>query len=91
MDIQNATQNLLDATMAFYGDCLTTYPELLNDPQLNAIEAAMKRPVPPDADDNPAYRLVVYLSEYKGCSSLLSYEQVYEAFEALTAVARSER
>lgn len=88
MNVQAATQNLLDATMAFYGDCLTTYPELLTDPQMNAIEAAMKRPVPLDADDNPAYRLVVYLSEYKECSYLLSYEPVYEAFEALTAVAR---
>lgn len=88
MNIQTAIQNLHDTTMAFYGDCLRKYPELLAHPILNGIEADMKRPVPPDmkAEENPVYRMLVFLSEYEDCIELPSYDAVYNAFETLTAL-----
>lgn len=71
---------MLDTVMRFYGDCLRTYPELLYDAGLNRIEAAMRGPVPDDPADNPAYRLLVFLSKYKDCAELPSYAAVYAAF-----------
>lgn len=88
MTIQEATSALLEATMAFYGDCLRAYPELLSHPILNGIEADTKRPISPDMEleQNPVYRMLVFLSEYEDCIELPSYAAVYEAFEALTAL-----
>lgn len=72
---------LLSALMTFYGDCLTTYPELLTDPALAAIERAMREPSDLDGapEDNPAFRLMFFLSEYREASALPSYAPLYEA------------
>ena len=82
------TTDLLLALMRFYGDCLMAYPELLESAELTAIEAAMREPVNPeqDAADNPAFRLMFFLSEYKDADLLPSYPALYDAHEALLAV-----
>lgn len=84
-----STQQLHDALMIFYGECLHAYPALLNNPELRAIEADMKQPVPEgqDATENPAYRLLLFLSEYQDSVDLPSYQAVYDAYEALLSEA----
>ena len=71
--------------MAFYGDALRAYPELLTHPLLNSIEADMRGPCDDDQppEENPAYRLLIFLGEYRDCIELPSYEAVYAAYEAL--------
>ena len=80
---------LHDALMTFYGEALMHYPELMGDAELAAIEAALRGPSKPeqDADNNPAWRLMVFLSEYRDAAELSSYAALYEAHEALLAAA----
>lgn len=79
------TTRLQETVWRFLTDSLYRYPELLADTLFNAICEDMKRP-PADEqplETNPAYRLLVFLSEYRDCAELPSYEAVYNAYEAL--------
>jgi hypothetical protein len=83
--MQALTARLQETVWRFLTDSLYRYPELLLDTLFNAIGDDMKRPPvdeqPPETD--PAYRLIVFLSEYRDCAELPSYEAVYNAYEAL--------
>lgn len=86
--MRELTARLQETVWQFLRDSLYRYPELLLDTLFNAICEDMKRPPAPDIDEqpletNPAYRLIVFLSEYKDCIELPSYEAVYNAYEAL--------
>jgi hypothetical protein len=85
--MQALTTRLQETVRQFLTDSLYRYPELLSDTLFNAICTDMMRP-PVDEqplEQDPAYRLIVFLSEYKDCIELPSYEAVYNAYEALCA------